>query len=97
MEFFESHEQLARGKGELVAALPESGLAVLNADGKELFAQPEAAAESKESFYPQLRVPGALSLHLDANVAAATYTLVVTVRDQIGRQIAEQRENFRVE
>jgi len=73
------------------------GLAVLNAEGKELFAQPEAAAESKESFYPQMRVPGALSLHLDPNVPAATYTLVVTVRDQIGRQVAEQRETFRVE
>ena len=75
----------------------EYGLAVLNADGKELFAQPEAAAESKESFYPQLRVPGALSLHLDPNVPAATYTLVVTVRDKIGGQTAEQRETFRVE
>ena len=32
MEFFESQEQLARGKGELVAALPASGQAVLNAD-----------------------------------------------------------------
>jgi hypothetical protein len=73
------------------------GLAVLNADGKELFAQPEAAAESKESFYPQLRVPGALSLKLDPNVPAATYTLVVTVHDKIGGQTAEQRENFRVE
>ena len=73
------------------------GLAVLNADGKELFAQPEAAAESKESFYPQLRVPGALSLHLDPNVPSATYTLVVTVRDKIGGQTAEQREQFRVE
>ena len=73
------------------------GLAVLNADGKELFAQPEAAAESKESFYPQLRVPGALSLHLDPNVPPATYTLVVTVRDKIGGQTAEQREEFRVE
>jgi hypothetical protein len=73
------------------------GLAVLNAEGKELFAQPEAAAESKESFYPQLRVPGALSLHLDSNVPAATYTLVVTVRDKIGGQTAEQRETFRVE
>ncbi len=73
------------------------GLAVLNADGKELFAQPEAAAESKESFYPQLQVPGALSLHLDPNVPAATYTLVVTVRDKIGGQTAEQRETFRVE
>jgi len=73
------------------------GLAVLNADGKELFAQPEAAAESKESFYPQLRVPGALSLHLDPNVPAATYTLVVTVRDKIGGQMAEQRETFQVQ
>lgn len=73
------------------------GLAVLNADGKELFAQPEAAAESKESFYPQLRVPGALSLHLDPNVPLATYTLVVTVRDKIGGQTAEMRETFQVE
>jgi len=32
MEFFDSQEQLARGKGELVAALPAAGLAVLNAD-----------------------------------------------------------------
>ena len=32
MEFFASQEQLARGKGELVAALPRNGLAVLNAD-----------------------------------------------------------------
>jgi hypothetical protein len=73
------------------------GLAVLNAEGKELFAQPEAAAESKESFYPQLRVPGALSLNLDANVPRATYILVVTVRDKIGGATAEQRETFQVE
>jgi UDP-N-acetylmuramoyl-tripeptide--D-alanyl-D-alanine ligase len=32
MEFFASQEHLARGKGELVAALPRDGLAVLNAD-----------------------------------------------------------------
>jgi hypothetical protein len=34
---------------------------------------------------------------LDPNVPAATYTLVVTVRDKIGGQTAEQRETFRVE
>jgi UDP-N-acetylmuramoyl-tripeptide--D-alanyl-D-alanine ligase len=34
MEFFSSHEQLARAKGELVASLPEDGLAVLNADNE---------------------------------------------------------------
>ena len=34
MEFFASREDLARAKGELVAALPEEGLAVLNADNE---------------------------------------------------------------
>ena len=34
MEFFSSREELARAKGELVAALPEEGLAVLNADNE---------------------------------------------------------------
>lgn len=32
IEFFKSQDELAAGKGELVAGLPESGLAVLNAD-----------------------------------------------------------------
>lgn len=32
LEFFSSREDLARAKGELVAALPEAGTAVLNAD-----------------------------------------------------------------
>src|ERR1700687_2193466 len=32
MEFFKSREELARSKGELVAALPEKGIAVLNSD-----------------------------------------------------------------
>ena len=34
MEFFESREALAQAKGELVAALPTGGLAVLNADNE---------------------------------------------------------------
>ena len=34
MEFFSSLPELARAKGELVAALPEAGLAILNADGE---------------------------------------------------------------
>jgi UDP-N-acetylmuramoyl-tripeptide--D-alanyl-D-alanine ligase len=45
MEFFSSREELARSKGELVAALPEEGLAVLNADNQfyPLLAQMTAA------------------------------------------------------
>ena len=34
IEFFSSREDIARAKGELVAALPEEGLAVLNADNE---------------------------------------------------------------
>ena len=34
MEYFGSREELARAKGELVAALPDEGLAVLNADNE---------------------------------------------------------------
>jgi len=34
IEFFSSREELAKAKGELVAALPEAGLAVLNAESE---------------------------------------------------------------
>ncbi len=60
------------------------GLAILDAEGKQVFEQPEGASDSKESFYPQRYVAGSLSLSLDANVAKSAYTLVVTVRDKIG-------------
>jgi hypothetical protein len=72
------------------------GLRVESAEGKPLFAQPEAAAESHESFYPQRYVPGTLSLSLDNNVPAAAYTLVVTIHDKIGNQMWEQRQAFQV-
>lgn len=73
------------------------GLAVLNAEGKQLFAQPGAAAESAESFYPQRYVPGMLSLNLDPNVPKASYFLVVTVKDKTGDQTWESRQAFSVE
>ena len=73
------------------------GLVVLKEDGKQVFAQPDAAADSKASFYPQRYVPGALSLSLNAGVPAGAYTLVVTMRDEVGQQTAEARGRFRVE
>ncbi len=73
------------------------GLAVEDSAGRQLFAQPEAAAESHESFYPQSYVPGALSLSLDKNVAPGAYTLVVTVHDKLGDQAWEERRPFQVE
>lgn len=75
----------------------EYGLAILNESGAQVFAQPDAASDSKESFYPQRYVPGVLSLSLDPNVPKSSYTLVVTVRDKIGNQTWETRQPFRVE
>ncbi|MGH9559509.1 MAG: hypothetical protein ACRD30_09740 [Bryobacteraceae bacterium] len=74
----------------------EYGLAVLNSSGEQIFSQPEAASDARESFYPQPFVPGALSLNLDKNVVSGEYTLVVTVRDKIGNQNWETRQPFQV-
>jgi hypothetical protein len=73
------------------------GLVVLKEDGEQVFAQPNAASDIKESFYPQRYVPGALSLSLNQGVPAGTYALVVTMRDEVGHQTAEGRGRFRVE
>jgi hypothetical protein len=73
------------------------GLAILDAAGEQIFAQPAAASESRESFYPQLYVPGALSLNLDANVVRAAYTLVIIVHDKIGNQSQESKQPFEVQ
>ena len=73
------------------------GLAILNAQGEQLFAQPDAAADEKDSFYPQRYVPGVLSLSLNASVAKAPYTLVVTIHDKVGNQSYEMKQPFRVE
>jgi hypothetical protein len=73
------------------------GLAVLRATGEQLFAQPAAAADSNQSFYPQRYVPGMLSLTLDQNVPKGSFLLVVTVRDKIGDQSWETRQPFQIE
>ena len=75
----------------------EYGLAVLRESGEQVFAQPAAASDAHESFYPQRYVPGALSLNLATNVPLGTYTLLVTVEDKIGREKVETRGTFRVE
>ena len=77
--------------------LVKYGLAVLNAQGTQLFSQPEAASETDQSFYPQRYVPGLLSLSLNAGVARGSYTLAITIQDEIGNQTWEDRQAFRVE
>ena len=75
----------------------EYGLAVLKESGEQVFAQPMAAADANESFYPQRYVPGALSLNITPEVPAGSYTLVVTMADKVGGQAAEARGSFRID
>jgi hypothetical protein len=73
------------------------GLAVLRPAGEQVFAQPVAAAESKDSFYPQRYVPGALSLTLDPAVPKGSYILLITVRDKLGDQTWETKQPFEID
>jgi hypothetical protein len=75
----------------------EYGLAILRESGEQVFAQPGAAADTNESFYPQRYVPGALSLSLAPEVPEGTYTLLVTIADKVGNQTAETRGTFRIQ
>lgn len=71
------------------------GLAIL-AGERQVYAQPEAAAESGEGFYPQRWVPGGFSLNLEEGVAPGLYTLVVTVRDRLSGQTSAAQAQFEV-
>ncbi len=73
------------------------GIAVLNAEGKQLWAQAEAAAERSESFYPKPYVPGAMSLSLDSDIRPGQYAIVVTAKDAVGNQTYEEKFTFSVE
>ena len=75
----------------------EYGLAILRESGEQVFAQPAAAADSSEGFYPQRYVPGAVSLNLQADVPEGSYTLVITMEDKVGGQTAEARGGFRIQ
>ncbi|MEQ1883519.1 MAG: hypothetical protein ABL967_00535 [Bryobacteraceae bacterium] len=75
----------------------EYGLAIEKEDGQQVFAQPTAAEDSSESFYPQRYVPGAVSLNLDPNVPLGTYTLVILMNDKTAAKTAEARAKFRIE
>jgi hypothetical protein len=73
------------------------GMALENAEGKQLFSQPDAGTETDASFYPQRYSTGTLTLNLGKDMPAGAYTLVVTIHDKIGDQTYEVRAPFRVE
>jgi hypothetical protein len=73
------------------------GVAVLNESGKELYRQEVAAADERESFYPERYTQGSLSLNLTPDLAKGTYTIVLMVRDRLGNQTYEARQTFHVD
>jgi hypothetical protein len=72
-------------------------VAVIDAGGKVLWSQADAAVDQSQSFYPKRFVPGAMSLTMQKNTRAGEYTLLVTAHDRSGKQTAEVRGNFNVE
>ena len=75
----------------------EYGLQVLRADGSVALSQPQAATEKNQSFYPQRYQPGVLNVNLAKDQKLGEYTVVLTVRDNIGSQVYDTREKFTVE
>ncbi len=72
-------------------------VAVLNPEGKQIYAQPNAAVEKSFSFYPKPYVPGGMNLSLQPDMRKGQYTIVLTVHDIIGNQNYETRQTFDVE
>lgn len=72
------------------------GLAILDAAGKVLYSQDDAAADNGAPFYPRRMLNGALTLNLTAGVQPAEYTLLVKATDRIGNASVEARSRFRV-
>jgi methionine-rich copper-binding protein CopC len=72
-------------------------VAVLAPDGKQLFAQEDAAVEKSQAFYPQPWVPGGFNLELKTGMTPGTYTLVLTAHDAVGKQMAVERAPFVIE
>lgn len=72
-------------------------VAVANSEGKELFAQQDAAVEKSQAFYPQPWVPGIFSLTLQPEMAKGAYSVTITARDGFGNQTVTQKAQFKVE
>jgi hypothetical protein len=75
----------------------EYGLRVLRADGSEAYSEPHAAAQKDQPFYPQRYQPGVLNLNFPKDQKLGEYTIVLTVRDNLGGQNFEARQRFSVE
>lgn len=69
---------------------------VLAPDGKVLWTQPQPEGVANESFYPTAFVPAEMGIELQPKIKLGDYTLVVTAKDAIGNQTAEERHQFSI-
>ncbi len=75
----------------------EYGVALVDASGKALFSQPQAASEDEDAFYPKRYLSGALSLNLEKKIQPGPYVVVLTLRDYAGDRTQATRHEFRGE
>ncbi len=73
------------------------GISIVSPSGKVLYSEPEAASEEDAPFYPRRYVPGVVSLTVQPKTTPGEYALIVTARDEVGKQTCEGRGVFRVE
>lgn len=75
----------------------EYGVAVARSDGSINYSETKAAQEKTQSFYPQRYTPGIVSLNVPPDLKKGVYTLIVTAKDNVGKQSAETKQKFSVE
>ncbi|HYI94550.1 MAG TPA: hypothetical protein VEX68_13470 [Bryobacteraceae bacterium] len=72
------------------------GVSLRNAAGRTLFSEPNAASETRESFYPKSHVSGAIKLALERAIRPGQYALVISALDALGKQLINAEFPFRV-
>jgi len=73
------------------------GLSIVAPSGKTLFTEPQAAEEKDAPFYPKRYFAGIVSLNVQPKTTPGEYTLVISVRDEVGGQTYESRQPFRID
>ena len=73
------------------------GLSIVAPSGKTMFTEAQAAEEKDAPFYPKRYFAGIVSLNVQPKTTPGEYTLVISVRDEVGGQTYESRQPFRID
>ena len=69
---------------------------LLAPDGTSILKQENASMEKSMAYYPQPYIPAVFNMTLKSTMTRTVYTLVITARDDMGRQTATARSKFQV-